>query len=104
MDDNNQITRIFASGGIQYSATVTFNDMDIKDIQGDAMSFYVWKFQRQVRDASPELKTKYAADGITMHASEVGKPVVDTASLIAKMSDDQATEAFEALRARVQGK
>lgn len=104
MDLTTQIARVFASAGVQYSATITFTNIDIEAVKGDAVSFYVWKLQRQVREASVDQRAKWAKDGITLHYSEVGKPVVDTGELMEKMSDEQAAEAFELLKARLANK
>ena len=98
---DNQIKRTVGSGGNQYDVIVAFNGMAVEDIQKDAMSFYVWKIQRQIREASDDQKAIYKKNGITLHASEVGKPVVDTGELVEKMTDAQALEAFELLKSKL---
>ena len=95
------IKRQVGSGGEKYDLEVSFGGMNDEQIQADAMSFYVWKVQRTIRDASDEDRAEMLDKGINLHATEVGKPVVSTTQMVDKMSDAQALEALEQLKARL---
>ena len=69
--------------------------------KSDAMSFYVWKLQRQIREATETQRNRWATDGITMHASEVGKAIVTTEEIVDKMSAKEAEKAIELLKAKL---
>ncbi len=97
----NSIKRTVGSGSKKYDVTIGFEGMDDEQVQADAMSFYVWKIQRTLRDASDEERVDYLADGIHLHATEVGKPVVSTDKMVNQMSDEQAAKAFELLKAKL---
>ncbi len=95
------IKRTVGSGGEKFDLEVSFNGMSDEQIQADAMSFYVWKVQRTIREASDEDRAEMLKDGINLHATEVGKPVVSTTQMVDKMSDAQALEALEQLKTRL---
>lgn len=95
------IKRTVGSGGDKYDVEISFKGMNEEQIQQDAMSFYTWKVQRTIRDASDEDRADMLDKGINLHATEVGKPVVSTSQMLDKMSDAQALEALEQLKARL---
>lgn len=95
------ITRKIGSGGEKFDCTITFDGMEIEAIQEDAMSFYVWKVQRTIRDADEDAKADMLENGIHLHATAVGKPVVSTEKMVDSMSDEQAEKALEKLKARL---
>ena len=95
------IKRQVGSGGDKYDLEVSFKGMNEEQVQQDAMSFYVWKVQRTIRDADDDAKVDMLENGITLHATEVGKPVVSTSQMVDKMSDGQALEALEQLKTRL---
>ncbi len=101
----NSIKRTVGSGKgddkVKYDLTIGFDDMDVEQIQADAVSFYVWKVQRTIRDASDEERQDMLDNGIHLHATEVGKPVVSTDKMVNQMSNEQATKAFELLKAKL---
>ncbi len=97
----NTITRTVGSGEKKYDVTVGFDGLDVDQIQADAMSFYVWKIQRTIRDADENARADMLENGIHIHASDVGKPVVSTEKLVAQMSDEQAEKALAELMARL---
>ncbi len=97
----NTMTRTVGSGGEKYDVTVGFDGLEPEQIQADAMSFYVWKIQRTIRDADESARTDMLENGIHIHASDVGKPVVSTEKLVAQMSDEQAEKALAELKARL---
>ena len=95
------IVRTIGSGGKKYDLEVSFLGMDIEDVQADAMSFYVWKVQRTIRDASDSERADMLENGIQLHARDVGKPVVSTEKLVEGMSEDQALKALELLKQKL---
>jgi hypothetical protein len=95
------IARKVGSGEKKFNVTINFEGVADEQIQQDAMSFYVWKIQRTIREASDEDKAKMFEDGITLHATEVGKPVVSTEQIVAKMTIDQAEKAIALLTAKL---
>ena len=95
------IKRTIGSGGEKYDATIGFDGMTIEQIQQDAMSFYVWRLQRQIREADEATRTEFALNGIEVHAKDVGKTIVSTSELVDKMSDEQAMQAFELLKEKL---
>ena len=98
------IKRTIGSGGVKYDVTIGFEGMNAEQIQQDATSYYVWKLQRQIRDASDAQREAWASAGITIHATEVGKSVVTTEELVGKMTDEQAEKAYKLLEAKLKAK
>ena len=96
-----KIMRVIKSGGLSFNATVTMGGMTVEQAQQDAMSFYVWKLQRVIREATPAEQTKWAKDGIVVHYTEVGKKVATVTTTVEKLSDQQAREAYELLKAKL---
>ena len=96
-----RISRTIGSGGVKYDCNVSFTGMEIEAIQEDAMSFYVWKVQRTLRDMSDAQREDALENGINIHANDVGKPVVSTEKLVNQMSDEQALKAIELLKAKL---
>ena len=76
------IRRTIGSGGVKYDVTIGFDGMNDEQIQQDATSFYVWKLQRQIRDAGESQRETWARDGIAIHATEVGKTVMSRESSV----------------------
>ena len=97
------IKRTIKSGEpkVSYDVTVTCNGMTPEQAQTDAMNYYVWKLQRVIRDASDAEKAKWAKDGIVVHYTEVGKKVETVTTTVGKLSDQQAREAYELLKAKL---
>lgn len=95
------ISRTIGSGGDKYDLTIGFEGMEVEQVQADAMSFYVWKVQRTLRDADEAEKMDMLENGIHLHAADVGKPVVSTEKMVTQMSRDQAEKALEMLKARL---
>ena len=58
------IKRQVGSGGEKYDLEISFKGMNDDSIQGDAMSFYVWKVQRTIRDASDEDRAEMLENGL----------------------------------------
>ena len=98
------ISRTISSGQVQYDLTITFSNIDLEQVKNDAVSFYAWKVQRQIREASDSVKKRWKDEGITLHFSEVGKPVMDVDKAIDNMSDEQAEAAYKRLQARMKTK
>lgn len=98
------INRTITSGGVKYDVTVAFSGMNVEQIQQDAMSFYVWKVQRVVRDADEKQRETWAKDGISIHATEAGKNVLTTEQLVNKLTPEQKEMVFAMLqKERVNG-
>ncbi len=95
------ISRTIGSGGEKYDLTVGFEGMEVEQVQEDAMSFYVWKVQRTLRDAGDDEKAEMMENGIHLHAGDVGKPVISTEKMVNQMSDEQAAKALEQLKERL---
>jgi len=83
-----------------YNVTVLCNGMTAEQAQDDAFHYYVWKVQRVIRDASETEKAKWAKDGLTLHYTEVGKKVESVETKVASLSDEQAKQAYEMLKAK----
>ena len=100
-----KISRAIGSGKgddkVTYDLTVGFDGMEVEQVQADAMSFYVWKVQRTIREASDEERAEMLENGIHLHASAVGKPVISTEKLVNNLSDEQAEKALEKLMKRL---
>ena len=93
-----KLERTVKSGGTKYDVVVTFDRLTVEQVQNDAMSYYVWKIQRQIRDADETQRKKMAHDGIHVHATEAGKPYVSPQQMVAKMSPEQKKELLELLQ------
>jgi hypothetical protein len=95
------IKRTIGSGGVKFNVTLNFEGVGIEQIQQDAANYYVWKLQRVIRDADEKSRSKFLSEGINIHVNEVGKTIVTTEQLVSKMSDDQALQAYELLKAKL---
>lgn len=95
------IKRTVGSGGVDYDVTINFDGMNEEQVQQDAVSFYVWKLQRQMREAGDAQKETWKREGIVVHAQEVGKKILSTEEIVDKMTTDQAEKAYERLKAKL---
>ena len=96
-----KLTKTIKSGDVKYDVTIVCTGMTPEQAQADAMNYYVWKLQRVIRDASDAQRAEWAKKGITVHYTEVGKKVETVQETVEKMSDAQAAEAYEQLKARL---
>jgi len=96
------LNKTISSGDVNYDLTISFVGLTDEQVQAYAFSFLAWKVQRVIRDASEDERAKWAADGINLHATEVGKPIITTEQMIAKMSPEQKQAALEQLQAELE--
>jgi hypothetical protein len=96
-----KLTKVIKSGGAEYDVTVTCNGMTPEQAQEDALNYYIWKLQRVLRAATDKQRAEWAANGIVVHYTEVGKRIESVEQTVDKLSDEQARAAFELLKAKL---